>query len=306
MHKWVLVLLMMLICLIPAPVQAKAPLSFESVEIDLWPEYDQPTMLVIYRLTLDAATPLPADMAIRIPTTAGDPSAVATREVNGQLLTMAYTRTIQDDWSTISYKTTSLQMQFEYYDPALVKNGSTRTFTYEWQGDYAVKAMTLNIQQPVGASQMVLSPTQGSAISGDGGLAYYNAMIGSVPAGTKFKQSIQYQKNNDDLSKSAQSVQPSESLNAGTTGRAPNTVTVLAWALGALGVLLLAGGGFWYFRTGQVNKTEVYDRRHKPRKERVDESEVTTQDGVFCHQCGKRASTGDIFCRVCGTRLRKE
>jgi hypothetical protein len=306
MRKWILAFLLVILCLVPASVQAQSLLVFDSVEIDLWPEYDQPTLLIIYRLTLDSATTLPVDVSIRIPTTAGDPSAVATREASGQLLTAAYTRTVQGIWSTIKFKATSLQMQFEYYDPALVKEGSTRSFTYEWQGDYEVKAMTLQVQQPVGATEMVLSPAMGSAISGENGLAYYNAMVGEVTAGTKFKLSVQYQKDNDSLSQTAQTVQPSESLSTGTAGHAGDPKTVLAWALGVLGVLLLAGGGYWYFRTGQINRSEPFDRRHKPRRERGGEAEAPAQDGVFCHQCGKRASAGDIYCRVCGTKLRKE
>ena len=304
MRKWIIMLLI-LVWFAPAQVQAKAPPSLESLEVDLWPEYDRPTILVIYLITLDANTTLPVDLSIQIPTAAGDPAAVASRETNG-LFNLAYTRTIQGDWSSISFTATSPQIQFEYYDPGLVKNGSMRTYSFEWHGDYTVKGLTLQVQQPVDATQMEISPALGSAITGDGGLVYYNAMIGAVPAGTQFKLSMKYQKNSDTLSQSVQPVQPSENLTTNTPGRTPNPINNLAYGLGILGVLLLTGGGYWYYRTGKASKTNTVQKRHKPRPTQDEEDDINPQETVYCAQCGKRASTGDIFCRVCGARLRKE
>jgi hypothetical protein len=303
MRKWI-ILLLILVWLAPAQVQAKASPTLESLEVDLWPEYDQPSMLVIYRITLDAKTTLPVDLSIQIPTAAGDPAAVASRETNG-LFNLVYTRTIQGDWSSISFTATSLQIQFEYYDPGLVMDGSARTYSFEWRGDTTVNSLTLQVQQPVDATQMQISPALGSAITGDGGLVYYNAMIGAVPAGTQFKLSLKYQKSSDTLSQSVQPVLPSETLTTNTPGRTPNPI-ILAYALGIFGVLLLAGGGYWYYRTGQATKTNRIPKRHKHRPNQDDEEDIHSQEAVYCAQCGKRASTGDAFCRVCGAHLRKE
>ncbi len=304
MRRWALSLLV-LAFFIPAQVQVNALPSLAALEVDLWPEYDRPSTLVIYKMTLDANTTLPVNMSILIPTAAGDPNAVATRETNG-LSNLAYTRTILGDRSAISFTTTSLQIQFEYYDPGLNMNGSTRTFTYLWQGDYSVKTLTLQVQQPVSATQMQISPALGNPISGGDGLVYYNAAVGSVPAGTKFTLSFKYEKNNNTLSQSAQPVTPSENLNAKTTGRTPNPLSDLAYGLLAFGVLLLAGGGYWYFRTGQAKKIPEMQKRHNPRQAVEEISDATPQDAIFCPQCGKRASPGDLFCRLCGTRLNTE
>jgi hypothetical protein len=304
MRKWI-VMLLILVWFTPAQIQAKTPPTLASLEVDLWPEYDKPSMLVIYRITLDANTPLPVDLDIQIPTAAGDPAAVATREANG-LFNLAYTRSVQGDWSAISFTATAPQIQFEYYDPGLVKNGSTRTYTFEWPGDYSIKGLTLQVQQPVDATQMQISPALGSAISGEGGLIYYNAMIGSVPAGTQFKLSLKYQKSSDTLSQSVQPVQPSENLNTNTLGRTPNPLNDLAYGLGILGVFLLVGGGYWYYRTGQSNRTYRVTKRHKTHVTQDEEEDSNSQEAVYCSQCGKRAASGDVFCRVCGARLRKD
>jgi len=296
-----MVLLLLLFLTLPAPVHAKPPAAFESMEVDLWPEYDQPSMLVIYRITLDPATTLPADVTLHIPVGVGDPSAVASREASGQLLNLAYTRAIQGDWSAVSFKTTSYQIQFEYYDPGLVKSGSTRNFTYTWPADYMVKALTLQVQQPVGASQMTLSPDLGNPITATSGLAYYNSTVGSVPAGTQFKLSIQYEKNTDALSQPTQPVQPSETLGPNTAGRTQSPSLVMLGLIG-LAVILFIIAIYFVFRFNKVEITFSENKRHKPHKSAPDEP----QEGIFCHQCGKRAAPGDMFCRACGTHLRKE
>jgi hypothetical protein len=305
MRKWFVVLLLLLILIIPAAVHAKPPAAFEAMEVDLWPEYDQPSMLVIYRITLDPATTLPADVTLHIPAVVGDPSAVATRETSGQLSNLAYTRTIQGEWSAISFKTTTYQIQFEYYDPGLDKNGSTRNFTYTWPADYTVKALTLQVQQPVGASQMTLSPDLGSPITSATGLAYYNATVGAVPAGTQFKLSLQYQKSTDALSQPTQPVQPSETLGPNTAGRTQSPSMVIVVLVG-LAVVLFIASLYILFRSNKVEITFGENKRHKSHKASAEGGKADPQEGIFCHQCGKRAAPGDVFCRACGTQLRKE
>ena len=304
MRKWVVPILLILMLLIPSVVRAQSAITLASVEVDLWPEYDRPSMLVIYRLFLSPDTQLPVTLTLRIPSNAGDPYNVAVRGADGQLYNAAFTRTVLGNWSLVTLTATAVELQFEYYDPDLVKDSATRSFAYEWQGDYAVKAMTIQVQQPAGASQMKTTPSLGNGFSGEGGLTYYNAMVGAVPAGTKFQLSLEYQKSNDTLSAPSLEVQPSTPISSSTPGRTPAPNIILAYLLGGLGVLLLVGGGIWYWRAGWPSPATQLRRRHPPRVEQLAESEA--DDAVYCHQCGRRASPGDVFCRACGTKLRKE
>jgi hypothetical protein len=65
-------------------VLAQDDVSFSKLEIDLWPEYDRPEVLVIYRISLDPAASLPADLTLRIPVDA-QVNAVAARQADGGL-----------------------------------------------------------------------------------------------------------------------------------------------------------------------------------------------------------------------------
>ncbi len=64
--------------------------AFDSVEISLWPEFDKPAMLVIYRANLPADVQFPVSVSLPIP--AGvQPNAVAQGSADGRLVDVEYT-----------------------------------------------------------------------------------------------------------------------------------------------------------------------------------------------------------------------
>ena len=169
MKKWVLILLLALAWLPLQPARGQE-IELASVEVDIWPEYDQPAALVIYRITLPAEVVLPVELVLRIPAAAGEPHAVAARQVDG-LNNIPYERQASGAWATISLSVPQPQTQYiqiEYYDPALVKDGAQRTFTYQWPGDYAVQAMLIQVQEPLEATDMRIAPSLGSGGVGPG------------------------------------------------------------------------------------------------------------------------------------------
>ena len=63
--------------LIPVSIHAQDEVRLAYLQVDLWPEYDRPEMLVILRASLAADVSLPVDVTFRIPAAVGDPNAVA-------------------------------------------------------------------------------------------------------------------------------------------------------------------------------------------------------------------------------------
>ena len=49
------------------PAYAQSPAGLADLEIALWPEYDQPQVLVIYRAQLEQDTLLPAAVSLGLP-----------------------------------------------------------------------------------------------------------------------------------------------------------------------------------------------------------------------------------------------
>jgi len=311
MQRWFAVFALIVSLCIPATVRAESPaitqqaqVAIQNLEIDIWPEYDRPGVLVIYRITLASTVKLPADLTLRIPLTAGQPSAVAEQTANG-LFNVQYDNTAKDGaYQLVRFTTTLPQLQVEYYDPGLSVNGSTRSFNFRWPGDYPVTDLQVKVQQPRTASKLALAPQTGTSGMGSDGLLYFNVPIGKVNSGDTFELNISYQKNDDILTQSAafESVTPVVPAPTGPASQF-NINQSLPWLLGVLGLLLIGGGIFWYMRAGNFAKSAPA-ASHRHARAASSEDQAAGQ-AAFCHQCGKKSGTGDVFCRSCGTRLRK-
>ncbi len=309
MKKSKLLLFFTLLALLTRPPLARAQesLRFETMQIDLWPEYDQPAMLVIYRARLTADIQLPVEVGIRIPAAVGDPNAVAVRQDGGQLFNAEYTRVAEGDWATIFFSARFREIQIEYYDPLIERQGDTRQYQFVWPGDYPIDNLRILVQQPTGAENVTTFPRLSSITQDAFGLSYYGGEIGSVAAGETFNLTITYDKQTDDLTVNFLPIDSSEPVSVETAGRLSLT-EMLPWGVGILGVLVILIGVAWYWLTGRKGQGGRPARRRRPPRRKVMEPELHEMEddarSVFCHQCGKRALSGDKFCRACGTKLR--
>jgi len=303
MQKWLLPFLLILSLLVPLGVHAQVPITLGSLEIQIWPEYDKPSVLVIYQMTLASSTSLPAVVTVRIPQAAGEPYAVTARQLDGELYYIDYTRQESGDWSIISFTTTVSQVQLEYYDPGLTKDGASRHYQYTWPGDLAVSQLTILVQQPAGATEMQISPSLGAGVVGSDNLTYYTQNIGSIPADQNIIITIDYQKSSDILSTENLPVQPSAPIPQSTVPDL-NVSSWLPWILGILGAGLIIGGIVWFWHTGRQRPVSQTRRRRSQAGAHLAENTVTSaEDTVYCSNCGKRALPGDQYCRSCGTSL---
>ncbi len=314
-----IIIILALAFLIPGPVLAQdtQPVSVTDVRVDIWPEYDKPSVLVIYNVTLASTVTFPVTLSLRIPAAAGKPFAVAWESPDNTLYDIQYDLQTQGEWNTITFSTPSPNVRLEYYDPSLQKDGTKRDFTFRWPGDYTVDNLSLQIQQPVNATGMTFTPDAGSGRIAEDGLTYYTLVAGKVPAGTTFELAMSYTKA-DDLLTSPNQFQPAQAnqpVNNSTAGRV-TLGQMLPWILGSLGLLLIAGGLFWYWRSGMVRKPSSASRprhassragstRPSPAPRAPAAAAITAdEESSFCQHCGKKAGPGDVFCRACGTRLK--
>jgi hypothetical protein len=151
---------------------------------------------------------------------------------------------------------------------------------------------------------MKVEPDLGVFQAGSDGLQYYNMEIGSPAVDEKVLVKIDYQKPDDTLSVESFPVQPSAPITEEASGRAGiDTMALVPWFLGALGVILVVGGIWWYWVSGRATPAPPPKRTSRGRRSSAT-SEEDRGEATYCHQCGKRAAAGDRFCRSCGTRLR--
>lgn len=292
-----------LVCaaLAPLSAQSQTDITLSAVKVDLWPEFDQPNMLVIYHVTLAPDVPLPSQVTFRIPDHVGEPHAVAVRQPNGGLFNVNYERQVSGGWSEISFTATTSELQMEYYDN-LDRQGSTRLFAYTWPGDYPVDSLVIEVQQPVDTTSLGVSPVIGQEERRSDNLVYHMFNVGALRAGQDFTIRITYDKTSEALSAANQPVSASAPIQT-ATAQITNLLSIWPWVLGGFGLLLIGAGGWWYWRLGQ-DRTPAQSRRSERRHSAPLAEAVGNQDGhIYCPQCGKRAAGGDRYCRTCGTRL---
>jgi hypothetical protein len=217
---------------------------------------------------------------------------------------MDYNRTLAGEWAMISFTATTPEIQLEYYDPGLTKEGTARHYRYNWPGTFAVTQLTIQVQQPSGATDMRISPSLSEGAAGSDNLTYYTQNIGAISAGQTIDITVDYQKSTDTLSAENLPVQPSAPIPQST---APdfNFSSLLPWILGIVGAGLIIGSIVWFWQTGR--QKPVAQTRRRRSKSGVSEPEGdphSAEGAVYCSQCGKRAAPGDQFCRSCGTQIR--
>ena len=89
MRKIFLFLLLGAFLMFPVSASAQSDAALSFVTVQLWPEYDQPSMLVIVDFQTTPATSLPVTLSFRIPAEASL-IAVASDEGNGQFINTPY------------------------------------------------------------------------------------------------------------------------------------------------------------------------------------------------------------------------
>jgi hypothetical protein len=287
------------------PAAAQQPPAIERLTVALWPEYDQPAMLVILRVQLAPGTVLPAEVTLPIPASAGEPLAVAYTTAEGALLNAPYTRQVQGDWALITLTSETLSAQLEYYQPLQI-SGTQRDFLYEWPGGQDLTSLSYEVQHPVGSQAMTIDPPPQSSAPRPDGLLYSFADLGPVPGTETRRIQLSYARESSALSVDSTG-QPAPPV-AGSAEPADSGLDVTAWlpvGLGVVGVVLVIATAGLYWRSRRRGSRPPGRERHRPKQSAEPEAGATLDASVvFCHSCGIQAAVTDKFCRQCGTKLR--
>lgn len=280
---------------------AQDTVRLASLEVSVWPEYDQPAALVILDGQLDPSVTLPVSLAVRMPARAGQPHAVAVTGAAGDLLTAAYTTQTAGEDIIVTFQTQSLGFRVEYYDPALTIDGDARAFVFDWQTDYAIAAAEVRVQQPAGARDLAGQPALANLGPGEDGLTYYQAAWGALQPGDRATLRLTYAKTGT-------------ALTVATLGGAPAPVpqTVapaasndsLPWIVGGVVLGVAVGAGGWW-ALARSRRRVVAKAARRPRRRAGAAKQArpapASAPARYCTQCGQPLVAGDRFCRHCGT-----
>ena len=314
---------------------AQTPPRLATLVIDIWAEYDvASTVLVIYRGQFSPNAPVPSQVTLRIPATAGDPSAVAspqpgneTTSVN-QWSVIQATTTRSGDWTLVTFAPLSRLFTIEFYD----KLGTVtfdRSYKLTWPGDLAADAVTLNVREPVGAANFQFTPALPAGVIDEEGFVFHQLGLGTFEAGKPVVFSANYTR--QDKRPSVQVLQLATPAPASRVATPSAQAGTQNWPLIILLVaglvLVVAGGAVWYTRSQQTSALRPYKPpafRHEHKSVRtsraprarprpaatITPTSITTRPEAveaktaFCTQCGKSLQPDDLYCSRCGTRVK--
>jgi len=294
-------LILLLCALLPAAASAQADLTLAELAIRIWPEYDRPSALVILNGQVkDAAGPLTLRFAL--PESAAINAVAYLDEASGSLLVAQYTF----ENGVLELQSPDGSFHVELYDLALAIDGDARSYSFTYQGEYAVDALTWEVQQPPDTLEMTTSPPAARSGVDQFGLATLIVDSGIVQAGQPVTLSLGYTRSSTALTTDL--LQPST---GGAAAPAPAPAAgglspVLLGGLGLIGLAIVSAGVFLFIKQRGTRPGAGARRTQPVSPSRPTRARSTPQSGEqrFCTQCGQPVSAEDRFCRHCGAALR--
>ena len=288
-----LFILLILFMLMPVAIGfAQNPVSYiDSLDIDIWPDYDRASVLVLLTGTLPGDTRFPALVTLSLPESAQINAVARIDGKDGKMKDDIFSST--DPPGMLTFSTPDLRFRVEYYLPYTVNN-KQRSFDYTWIAPITVNNLQLRVQRPTWASSLNTDPAPAKFARDSGGFDYHIFTAGAVPAGKPFSLHVDYKMSVAQLS--ATSLQQNTSIQTPTKPSTPDSNPSIYWALAAIvaGGLIFIGAVIWQlaFRRSSPNIRKPTDSR----AERQSQSK-------FCSNCGGPIDEGDRYCRGCGTEL---
>lgn len=273
------------------PAYAQTPDRLTFLKLSIWPEFDQPSVLVLYDGVLADTSNLPRAISVLIPadaqlfvTTWYNPDGTLAPEQPAQ-------QTKQDDgYTRVTFIVTQPKFRVEYYHDAL-RGAPNKTFDFTFKALGAVDTLTLEIQEPLRATNFAVMPTPQSSRTDQDGFRYWVQNYTHVTANQVITAQVQYTKTDPHPSVFPAVNPTSGTLPTSTPSESMNWLLVIA--LVSLGIAVVSG----LLVLQRHALTPQPSPPPRPQKRR-DKKRAT----AFCSQCGHALAPTDKFCVRCGTR----
>lgn len=281
----VLGIILMLAGTPPAPALAEQePGGFRNVQLWVFPEYDDPRLLVMIQGEVEGAD-IPATVRFLVPAAAEMYSA-GSMDAQGSYSGGPPRRepsTLQG-WDEISYEVTTSVFRVEYYDP-LISGQPDKAVSYDFHPLYPISQLSVQVQEPRTSSNFSVAP-QADSTSSEESFRYHNYSYSGLDKGQSLHFDISYTKSDPN---------PSLMIEAGASTNAPLIAGIavgLAVLLGAGGLLVLRSRPKRRLAPARsTRQTQTGGVGSEPRRNR------------FCSQCGQRLDGSPRFCPNCGHRI---
>lgn len=275
-------------------------LNINKMRISVWPEYDNPRILVIYSGEFAQSSPFPQQVRFLVPAGVEISQVCALRQPENEHLCQLYQTTNEGDYLAIDYSLPLPVFYLEFYYDA-IKGQPDKSFAYQFESKYGIDKLEIEIQQPLRSSSFQLSPSSSSITSGSDGFKYYHYNFDGVTPGQVISFKGNYSK--------------ADSKPSITTNPKTGANSTLSVVLAVIGVVALGTVGWMLLRRPRqrlapraaVSNTRALPRASQKPVARTNRPATANQSrkASFCSNCGLKLKDGDNFCAGCGTPARK-
>lgn len=257
-----------------------AELRLSEMKLNIWPEYDDPRVLVIYEGKVAGGPTFPLRIRFVLPQGAQIHMAGAISPQGGHLHSLYEITPRNEGWVDVSWElaTSHYYMEF-YYDP--FEGGADKRIEYLITSYYPVDRLEVLVQQPLKASDFEMTPFPLNVVTDAKGFSYSRYVVKDLPKDKTERILVSYRKTD-----------PNPSVRkGGTQGQAAGPLMGKMFFYVAAGLLVIVVVAL--LRRGQ--------RRAKPRPKGT---RVRGKAGVrFCTHCGTTLDPSANFCPNCGKKV---
>lgn len=277
-------------------------LSVSTMKVSIWPEYDDPRVLVIYQADLDDSVQLPADVTFNLPKGAEIGMACEV-DVSGGHACKPFKLVDQGGYQSLTYSVEAQRkIFFEYYYDAFPAGETSRSFDLSVLPAFPVGELTLEVQEPARSTDFTVAPAFPEQSQDSQGLVYHLQRLSSPPVGEPIDLAVSYTKQDDRPSVSPSSAAAADGTTAaaGESGGGRSLVIVVV----VVGLVAVGLVGYRTFRPQPASVARVQVRRAGPVSTGRGRTGGSRAGGAAGG--GSRAGRGQKYCTECGTRLTRD
>ncbi len=293
MRRTLLFSLLLLVLFLPPLVFAQGPERIAGLNVSVWPEYDEPGVLVIMDGEFADKAGFPREVAFLIPADARV-NATAYSDGKGNYLNT-------DPWKTQDAGNGLARLLFNlpapafhleyYYNP--LQGAPNKTMDFGFTAAHAIDKVQVEVQEPLKSSNFKTNPVAIMQTTRGHEFKYHVLQFPALAAGQTLKVQVSYTRS--DPNPSVAYIAPPQTQGEPSAAASSNNL-ILPIALAATG-LALATLGFFAWRARRAQEEASGEPMPRPRRKKKPHAAA-----AFCHECGNALSAEDVFCSKCGAR----
>jgi len=306
----------------PSVTASEAPalatnLAMARLRLSIWPEYDDPRVLIMWRGEMIPRQAFPAHITLPLPKGAEIIGAGMISEQN-ELLSHPYEVLPGDTQDSLQLNLPVPRFFLEFYYNPLTASSAEKRFTYTMSTPYPIELLEVDIQQPLKATNFTLDPTPIERLTDNQGLTYHQFAYRDVGKDQPQTFTVSYTKTMSTPSVPKQQPAPQRPRNARPlSGNVLVSLSILA------GAIMIFAGWAWLLRGSQRQRIPVTSsalqstptlsafltllQEDMQIQETTDATPAQRQTRVvnFCAHCGHKLLPDDRFCSGCGKPIKR-